>query len=405
MKDRLRSASIMALTIIVLILTSKRLPADTSTCGGAMVTLPFTDVSGNIFFCQIAEAYFSGLTLGTTPTTYGPDDFVRRDQMAAFVTRTQDSALRRGSRRAALKLWGVPPHTIPIPGNNSCTSPTGLSVSDGEDLWLASGIGVSRLHVSDGSMRPGGGTTSIGSVSAVLPVGRFVFFTGLTTPGTLYRTTYDSNTATLLTLNLGDQPQELATDGIFLWSANAGDANGGSVSRFNVDTNTFIGNITAGFASPRGILFDGANMWVSDAGDNKLKKLDSNGAILLSVAVGNSPQHAVFDGSNIWVPNKLDSSITVVRQIDGRVLATLTGNGLNQPTQTAFDGQRIMTANSAVDSGDQRFHLSLWKATDLTPIGTMLTSGPPAASVCSDGTRFLIIECGPFQIAGLITHD
>jgi hypothetical protein len=70
-----------------------RLPADTGTCGGAMATLPFTDVSSNFFFCQIAEAYFSGLTNGTTPTTYSPNDFVRRDQMAAFTTRTQDSAL------------------------------------------------------------------------------------------------------------------------------------------------------------------------------------------------------------------------------------------------------------------------------------------------------------------------
>ena len=73
-----------------------------------MATLPFTDVMGNIFFCQIAEAYFSGLTNGTTPTTYSPSDPVLRDQMAAFVTRTQDSALRRGSRRAALGQWALP---------------------------------------------------------------------------------------------------------------------------------------------------------------------------------------------------------------------------------------------------------------------------------------------------------
>src|SRR5262250_2313998 len=102
MKDKLRSVTILALTVIVLLFTSNRLPADTGTCGGAMTTLPFTDVMGNIFFCSIAEAYFSGLTNGTTPTTYSPDDFVRRDQMAAFTTRTQDSALRRGSHRTAL---------------------------------------------------------------------------------------------------------------------------------------------------------------------------------------------------------------------------------------------------------------------------------------------------------------
>src|SRR5499427_10042283 len=109
MKEKSRSAAILCLTIVVIMMASKQMPADTGTCGGAMTTLPFTDVMGNIFFCQIAEAYFSGLTNGTTPSTYSPDDFVRRDQMAAFVTRTQDSALRRVSRRAALGQWAILP--------------------------------------------------------------------------------------------------------------------------------------------------------------------------------------------------------------------------------------------------------------------------------------------------------
>src|SRR6516165_7512639 len=115
MKARFRSVVVLSSTIVVLLLTSNRLPADTGTCGGAMTTLPFTDVMGNIFFCQIAEAFFSGLTNGTTPTTYSPNDFVRRDQMSAFVTRTQDSALRRGSRRAALGQWATPT-ALPLTG-------------------------------------------------------------------------------------------------------------------------------------------------------------------------------------------------------------------------------------------------------------------------------------------------
>jgi hypothetical protein len=118
MKEKLRTLSILVLTIAVLVLTSTRLPADTGTCSGLMTSVPFSDVSGNIFFCQIAEAYFSGLTNGTTPTTYSPNDFVPRDQMAAFTTRTQDSALRRGSRRAALEQWATPT-TLPMTGRTT----------------------------------------------------------------------------------------------------------------------------------------------------------------------------------------------------------------------------------------------------------------------------------------------
>jgi hypothetical protein len=51
---------------------STRLQADTGTCGGVTITLPFNDVMASPFFCQIAAAYFSGLTNGTTATAYSP---------------------------------------------------------------------------------------------------------------------------------------------------------------------------------------------------------------------------------------------------------------------------------------------------------------------------------------------
>src|SRR6185312_14854724 len=89
-----------ALLVLLITITavSNNLKADTGTCGGASITLPFTDVpSSNIFFCSIAAAYFTGLTNGTSATTYSPSTSVTRDQMAAFITRTHDSVLRRGS--------------------------------------------------------------------------------------------------------------------------------------------------------------------------------------------------------------------------------------------------------------------------------------------------------------------
>src|SRR5580765_8410587 len=148
MKEKLRSAVILCLTIVVLLFTSSLLPADTGTCGGAMVTMPFTDVAGNGFFCQISEAYFSGLTNGTSPTTYSPSDSVPREQMAAFVTRTQDSALRRGSRRAALGQWSTP-SAVPLTGRTTLPSPHDVA-SDGQDLWVANinTSNVSRVQAS-----------------------------------------------------------------------------------------------------------------------------------------------------------------------------------------------------------------------------------------------------------------
>ncbi len=141
MRKKLRVALILTATMAVSLLTSTRLPADTGTCGGSPATLPFTDVMSNGFFCKIAEAFFSGLTNGTTPTTYSPSDSVPRDQMAAFITRTQDSSLRRGSKRAALQqFWTTTPRYDSSLGGLG-TTPVGdspeLAASDGEDLWVA----------------------------------------------------------------------------------------------------------------------------------------------------------------------------------------------------------------------------------------------------------------------------
>src|SRR5687767_1661138 len=107
-KRRLRRATLLIAMVLIIVAASSQLRADSGTCSGAQVSLPFTDVQGNYFFCQIAQAYFSGLTNGTTATTYSPTAPVLREQMAAFVSRTQDSALKRGSRRATAGQWAIP---------------------------------------------------------------------------------------------------------------------------------------------------------------------------------------------------------------------------------------------------------------------------------------------------------
>jgi hypothetical protein len=348
MKEKLRSSSILALTMVALVMASTRLPADTGICGGANVSLPFTDVMGNIFFCQIAEAYFSGLTNGTTPTTYSPSDSVLRDQMAAFVTRTQDSALRRGSRRAALNQWATP-GALPASGRTTVGTFPVKVASDGVDLWVADDTSgdVMRVRASDGRVLETwtGATTALG---VLITRGR-IYVIGGTSPGKLY--VIDPATApgavTTLSSALGNEPTGITTDGSFIWTANFL----GSVSRVDPDSGA-PNNITMGFTDPEGMVFDGTNVWVTDAGDSTIKKLDSNGVVIQSVVVGSNPEIPAFDGSNIWVPSNNGSpSVSVIRARDGQVLATLTGNSLNGPLQAAFDGQRILVTNS---TGKQR---------------------------------------------------
>jgi hypothetical protein len=123
-----------------------------------------------------------------------------------------------------------------------------------------------------------------------------------------------------------------------LWTANAFLL---QVQDRNFDPDTGVATkFTIGFILLNGIIFGSSNIWVTDIGDKTLKKLDSNGNVIQSVAVGGEPEFPVFDGSNIWVPNQ-SNSITVVRARDGLVVATLTGNGLNGPAAVSSAWARL----------------------------------------------------------------
>ena len=62
---------------------------------------------------------------------------------------------------------------------------------------------------------------------------------------------------------------------------------------------------------PYGVAFDGANIWVVNAGSNNVTKLRaSDGAVRGTYNVGLNPRGAVFDGANIWVVNYDSGTVT-----------------------------------------------------------------------------------------------
>ena len=376
-----RASLVIALGVFITI-SSTRLRADTGSCGGVTITLPFTDVMASPFFCQIGAAYFSGLTNGTSATTYNPSDPVPREQIAAFVTRTLDQSLKRGSKRAALDQHWTPTSREGLGLTAVGTGPT-LVKSDGADLWVSNSTSgtVSRVRASDSKLLEiwtgAAGGTGVLSAKGLIFVGGSLL--GL--PGRLYEIdpAQPMGAVTTLPIDLGSTPVGISFDGARIWTANLS----GSVSIITLNPLS-VSTITTGFSSPYGILFDGANIWVTDNDPGRLLKLDSNGAIIQTIGLPTTAvRFPVFDGTNIWVPH--GENVTVVRASTGAVLATLTGNGLHFPTSAAFDGERILVTNFLGDS------VSLWKAADLTPLGSVSTganSGPNGA--CSDGLNFWV---------------
>ncbi|HEV8118888.1 MAG TPA: hypothetical protein VGQ32_10205, partial [Thermoanaerobaculia bacterium] len=173
-------------------------------------------------------------------------------------------------------------------------------------------------------------------------------------------------------------------DGGRIWTANLSAPASVSIVTPQSSLPWTVTTVTAGFTGPESVVFDGSNVWAVDTFGSSLKKLNGQGAILQTVTVGVAPHEAIYDGANFWVANA--NSIAVVRGSTGTVLATLTGNGLNAPLSAAFDGTRFLATNSSGDS------ISLWKAADLTPLGSfpMPPSSAPAGA-CSDGLDFWIV--------------
>jgi S-layer family protein len=390
----IRAASLILL-IAVLTITSTRLRADTGNCGGSSVTLPFTDVpAANIFFCSIAEAFFAGLTNGTSATTFNPSGTVNREQMAAFVTRTLDQSLRRGSKRAALQQFWIPRVPNDMAAHFVGDNPVSIK-SDGVDLWVANKDSNNVMRVDGVSGAVTGTWTNTNDVKDLVVARSRIFVIGdqlqqlnPAAPGE----------ATFIALTFGTNWRSITYDGTRLWTSDNTSIHALSLNPVQLAT------FSTGLTSPFGLVYDGTHIWVTDQGDNSIKKVDINtGAVLQTVTLPNifgNPGYPCFDGINIWVPSSNDK-LYVVRVKDSAgnplpnsgpgaafVLATLTGNGLTSPHRAAFDGERVLVTNNGAPPNAG---VSLWKATDLTPISSFATDAP-AVGVCSDGLNFWFTE-------------
>jgi DNA-binding beta-propeller fold protein YncE len=353
-------------------------------CGGVDYPFPYTDVSavGAAFCPGIMEAYVTGVSKGTSATTFSPDETVTRVQMTTFLQRSLDQGLGRESRRSALGQSWTPQNTnamqtIALGGSQRCAA-------DGEAIWASTFGTVVQVQASTGKVL-GTWTGATSSRGVVVAAGE-VFVVGTDSPGNLYviDPTQSPGTITTAASTLGNEPVSIAFDGANLWTANFE----GSVSIITPRSPYSVTTVSTGFSAPEGIVFDGNSIWVTDASAGTLLKLNPAGAITQVVTVGSTPEYPVFDGANIWVPNSGDNSLTVVQASSGSVVATITAdasNQLDQPYAASFDGERVLVANLGNSTA------TAFKAADLSFIANVSTGSDTfPKDVCSDGLNFWV---------------
>jgi hypothetical protein len=359
-------------------------------CGGTTYPFPYTDVAavGAPFCPGIMEAYVTGVSKGTSATTFSPNDTVIRVQMTTFLQRSLDQGLARTSRRTPLNQWWTPQNSAAMQAIG-VGFPRGCA-TDGFAVWANTASALVEVQANNGKIL--GTWTGAGDSGGLMVAAGRVFLVDNTSPGTLYVIDPSLAPGTLTTAasNLGDGPANIAFDGTNLWTTNI---LGGSVSIITPQAATpyppgNVTTVTTGFMSPYGILFDGAHIWITDVSAGKLLKLDPAGAILQTVSVAADPQFPVFDGTNIWVPSATTNSVTVVQASTGNVIATISAdlnNRLNGPHSAAFDGERILVTNSNATS------VTLFKAADLSFLANVSTgAGSIPTTACSDGINFWI---------------
>lgn len=353
-------------------------------CGTNTYPFPYTDVAGvgDPFCPGIMEAYVTGVTKGTTPTTFSPNANVIRLEMSTFLQRSLDQSLTRSARRAALNQWWIPQNTSSMQPIAVGGSPY-YCTADGQYIWLANSGQLVQVDVA-GNVQTW--TGAAGSIATIVAAGN-VYAVGNTAPGSLYviNRTQPPGPVTVASSTLGNNPQSIAFDGTNLWTANA---LGPSVSIITPQSPYTVTTVTTGFGEPYGILYDGTNIWVTDYTANTLLRLDNTGTIIQTVPVGLGPGLPVFDGTNIWVPNYLGNSITVVQASSGNVVATIIEDGNNLligPNGASFDGERVLVANYTGNT------VTLFKAVDLSFIANVSTqAGSTPNTACSDGIDFWV---------------
>jgi hypothetical protein len=97
--------------------------------------------------------------------------------------------------------------------------------------------------------------------------------------------------------------------------------------------------------NPIDAAFDGANMWITNYGDDTVSVLRaSDGGHVMTPTVGSFPWGIAFDGANMWVVNHNDNTVSVLRASDGSHVMTPTVG--SYPIAVAFDGANMWVVNN-----------------------------------------------------------
>jgi YVTN family beta-propeller protein len=151
---------------------------------------------------------------------------------------------------------------------------------------------------------------------------------------------YGVNEAGITFSTLGSQPKGILYDGGSLWITNS---MSNTVTRRRSTDGDLMGVYPVG-TYPIGMAYDGARLWVANRGSNNVTRLlAATPTVSTTIAVGTNPNGLCFDGRYVWVVNEGSDNVTRLRADTGAATGTFSVG--QSPRLCAFDGNNIWVTN------------------------------------------------------------
>jgi len=203
---------------------------------------------------------------------------------------------------------------------------------------------------------------------------------------------YDANEAGV-TLPTDSQPKGIIFDGASVWVSNSGD---NTVTRRRSSDGLLFGVYPVG-AYPLGLAYDGARLWVANRGGNSVTRLmASNPAISNTVPVGTQPNGLCFDGRYVWAVNEGSNNVTRLRAATGAAAGTF--NVGQSPRLCAFDGANVWVTNYNSNT------VTVLKASDGSLVRTV-NAGTNPVDLIFDGANVWVANAGSNNVTKVRASD
>ncbi len=197
-----------------------------------------------------------------------------------------------------------------------------------------------------------------------------------------------------ITFAVGGGPRGILFDGGSLWVTNS---MSNTITRRRFTDGEFMGTYPVG-TYPIGMAYDGARLWVANRGSNSVTRLmAATPAVSMTIAItGTAPNGLCFDGKHVWVVNDGSNNVVRLRAATGAYVST--HNVGTNPRLCTFDGTNIWVTNHGSNN------VTVLKASDGSFVRTVAVGTNPVG-VLFDGANVWVTNSGSNNISKIRASD